>query len=65
MRICYYIPEWKRVRTLLTPTFSTGKIRDMCGPIDECVQLLCDNIGKIAQQVGFNVVLNKGLGGGV
>jgi len=42
--------EWKRVRSLLTPTFSTGKIRDMTSQITECAELLCKNLDNAAEQ---------------
>lgn len=35
--------EWKRVRTIMTPTFSSGKIKTMCYLIKECACVLRNN----------------------
>ncbi|CAG2166225.1 unnamed protein product, partial [Oppiella nova] len=39
--------EWKRIRTVMSPTFTTGKLKRMTPLILECVDTMNDNIDKI------------------
>ncbi|CAG2178513.1 unnamed protein product, partial [Oppiella nova] len=39
--------EWKRLRTVMSPTFTTGKLKRMTPLILECVDTMKDNIDKI------------------
>jgi cytochrome P450 len=39
--------DWKRVRAIMTPTFSTGKLKRMRPMLDECINILVTNIQKI------------------
>ncbi|CAG2166571.1 unnamed protein product [Oppiella nova] len=39
--------EWKRLRTVMSPTFTTGKLKRMTPLILECVDTMNDNIDKI------------------
>nr|XP_022318271.1 cytochrome P450 3A9-like isoform X2 [Crassostrea virginica] len=38
--------QWKRSRTLLTPAFSAGKLKQMFGIMNECTDHLLDNLNK-------------------
>ncbi|XP_071101674.1 cytochrome P450 3A29-like [Haliotis cracherodii] len=38
--------SWKRVRSILSPTFSGGKLRRMCIPINDCDRALANNFSK-------------------
>ncbi|XP_023230206.1 cytochrome P450 3A8-like [Centruroides sculpturatus] len=42
--------EWKRVRTIMTPTFSSGKIKTMCYLIKECALALKNNFSFEARK---------------
>ncbi|XP_046325528.1 cytochrome P450 3A13-like [Haliotis rufescens] len=37
---------WKRVRNIMTPTFTGVKLRRMCGPINDCAKTLTTNFSK-------------------
>ena len=39
--------DWRRVRAIMTPTFSTGKMKRMRPLLDECINILVTNIQKI------------------
>jgi len=39
--------EWKRIRSVMSPTFTTGKLKRMTPLILECVDTMNDNIDKI------------------
>ena len=39
--------DWKRVRAIMTPAFSTGKLKRMRPMLDECINTLVTNIQKI------------------
>ena len=39
--------DWKRVRAIMTPAFSTGKLKRMRPMLDECIDTLVTNIQKI------------------
>ncbi|GBM30863.1 Cytochrome P450 3A11 [Araneus ventricosus] len=41
--------HWKRVRSIVSPTFTTGKIRRMVSIIKECSQTLMDNFKKVTK----------------
>ncbi|CAL1283443.1 unnamed protein product [Larinioides sclopetarius] len=38
--------DWKRIRTIITPTFSTGKIKRMMGIFKECSETVIQNFKK-------------------
>ncbi|KAK7504878.1 hypothetical protein BaRGS_00003906 [Batillaria attramentaria] len=40
---------WKRIRNMMTPTFSTSKLKLMCHYINRCSQLLSENIKQKTQ----------------
>ncbi|XP_054714031.1 cytochrome P450 3A8-like [Uloborus diversus] len=40
---------WKRVRTIITPTFTTGKIKRMMGIFTKCAQTCVKNYTKFAE----------------
>jgi len=46
--------DWKRVRAIMSPTFSTGKLRRMCPLIDECIKTLVTNLGKLIDKESPN-----------
>ncbi|XP_046579166.1 cytochrome P450 3A29-like [Haliotis rubra] len=47
---------WKRVRSIITPTFSSRKLRQMCIAINDCAETLTSNFSKvIGKQEGVNV----------
>jgi cytochrome P450 family 3 subfamily A len=39
--------DWKRVRAIISPTFSSGKLRRMRPLIDDCIKTLVSNFGKL------------------
>ncbi|GIX98717.1 cytochrome P450 3A8 [Caerostris darwini] len=41
--------DWKRVRSIVSPTFTTGKIRRMVNIIKDCSQTLIENLKKISE----------------
>ncbi|ESO10629.1 hypothetical protein HELRODRAFT_96929 [Helobdella robusta] len=41
--------HWKFVRSVVSPTFSSGKMRKMSGQINKCCQTLCENLSKEAE----------------
>ncbi|GFT91052.1 cytochrome P450 3A31 [Nephila pilipes] len=42
--------DWKRIRTIVTPTFTTGKIRRMVGIFKECSETLVENFKSISEK---------------
>ncbi|XP_054723292.1 uncharacterized protein LOC129233267 [Uloborus diversus] len=42
--------DWKRVRTIVSPTFSTGKIKRMMSIFEECAQTIVKNFTTAAQK---------------
>ncbi|GFY47567.1 cytochrome P450 3A31 [Trichonephila inaurata madagascariensis] len=42
--------DWKRIRTIVTPTFTTGKIRRMVGIFKECSGTLVENFKTITEK---------------
>ncbi|XP_067687703.1 cytochrome P450 3A29-like [Haliotis asinina] len=38
--------HWRRVRSIITPTFSSGKLRRMCTAINDCSRILTTNFSK-------------------
>lgn len=65
---------WKRTRSILTPTFSASKLREIVPIIEEAIQVLLpkfDNfakedksvdVSKVFGQFTFDVILNAGFG---
>ncbi|CAG2116253.1 unnamed protein product [Medioppia subpectinata] len=47
--------QWKRLRAIVSPTFSTGKLRKMRPLIDDCLQTLIKNIGKMSANSDHSV----------
>jgi len=41
--------KWKRVRSIMSPTFSTGKLRKMKPIIEECINTLVKNLDNVSQ----------------
>ncbi|GBN61088.1 Cytochrome P450 3A4 [Araneus ventricosus] len=41
--------DWKRIRTIITPTFSTGKIKRMMGIFKECSETVIQNFKKTTE----------------
>ncbi|CAM9644378.1 unnamed protein product [Lampetra fluviatilis] len=41
--------QWKRVRNVLSPTFSGGKIKQMCPLIQRCADVLVRNLHELCQ----------------
>jgi cytochrome P450 family 3 subfamily A len=41
--------DWKRVRGVITPTFSSGKLRKMCAQIRKCSDTLLGNLAEKAK----------------
>ncbi|CAG2105688.1 unnamed protein product [Medioppia subpectinata] len=44
--------QWKKIRSIMSPTFSTGKLKKMMPLIVECRNSLIDNLDKIAKTDG-------------
>ncbi|CAL1280345.1 unnamed protein product [Larinioides sclopetarius] len=42
--------DWKRVRTIITPTFTTGKIKRMMSIFTSCSKVLVENFRKFAEK---------------
>lgn len=41
--------QWKKLRTVMSPTFTTGKMKKMKPLIEECVNTLMNNLHKLSQ----------------
>ncbi|XP_046574762.1 cytochrome P450 3A24-like isoform X2 [Haliotis rubra] len=41
--------NWKRLRNIVSPTFSGSKLRLMCDQINKCADILTNNFGKAAE----------------
>ncbi|CAL1290717.1 unnamed protein product [Larinioides sclopetarius] len=41
--------EWKRMRNIITPTFSTGKIKKMINYIKQCNSTMIENLKKVSK----------------
>lgn len=48
--------KWKRLRAIVSPTFSTGKLRRMRPLIDDCVSNLITNTNKLLKESDSQVV---------
>ncbi|XP_067142854.1 uncharacterized protein [Centruroides vittatus] len=42
--------DWKRIRCIMSPTFSSGKIRKMAYLVKECAEKFSENLKKIADE---------------
>ncbi|GBM45922.1 Cytochrome P450 3A21 [Araneus ventricosus] len=42
--------DWKRVRSIVSPTFTTGKIRRMMSIVKQCCQTLLQNLQKVSDK---------------
>ncbi|CAG2177885.1 unnamed protein product, partial [Oppiella nova] len=47
--------EWKRIRTVISPAFTSGKLKRMTPLILECVDTMNDNIDKIIAKSNSNL----------
>ncbi|XP_070180865.1 cytochrome P450 3A24-like isoform X2 [Littorina saxatilis] len=53
---------WKRIRNLMTPTFTASKLKNMCPVIDRCSHNLVDNLqtkGRDGQSVDIKSVFSS------
>nr|XP_027194407.1 cytochrome P450 3A4-like [Dermatophagoides pteronyssinus] len=41
--------DWKRLRAIVSPTFSTGKLRKVKPTLDENIQLMCKHLNKMIE----------------
>ena len=56
--------KWKRIRSVLTPTFATGKLRQMQSRVDMALETLIDNIqSAIDDTHGQNINIKRLFGG--
>lgn len=42
--------QWKSLRSKLTPSFSSGKLKNMCSQLEECASVLSDYLASYIQQ---------------
>lgn len=42
--------KWKYIRSKLTPTFSSGKLKKMLTLVDECAKMLVNRLGKASEK---------------
>jgi len=42
--------QWKRVRSLLTPTFSSGKLKNMAGGVNQCCNNMNEHLSEMAEK---------------
>ena len=55
---------WKRIRSVITPTFATGKLRQMQPRIDLALETLIQNIGSsITENSGEDIDIKRLFGG--
>ena len=42
--------DWKRLRAIVSPTFSSGKVRKVKPTLDENIQLMCKHLNKMIEK---------------
>src|SRR5882762_854567 len=54
--------DWKRIRSIMSPTFSSGKMRRMQPLIDECMQTMINNFTNLTKSGATELDVKKVLG---
>src|SRR5882762_6323467 len=54
--------DWKRIRSIMSPTFSSGKMRRMQPLIDECVQTMIKNFNNLTKSGATEMDVKKVFG---
>lgn len=62
VRSLFFAPaqeDWKRIRSIITPAFTSGKLRDMCQPIETIIDKFVENLKREANTgQEFNIKLH-------